>query len=350
MITDRLLIFAPYQYNINAGGPSGFIAHNLLDKPRDFFNLPLDIVKEERFRVALNKLIYKIRFHKYDAADFLFRELGAKNFKYLYFHDCNSLYHCSHLIQKNQKVILQSHSPELPSEEIRALTKDLDTLEEYIKAEQYAFARADILVFPNEQAVDIYAKLISDFSKIKYILSGAKDIVEPRVYPLDQNKINILFIGRRNNIKGFDYLIETFKKVQLIRNDINLILVGSGNLYLGENIFDVGQSNTPQNWFNSVDYVVNTNRKSYFDLSVIEALATGVPLILSNNYGHKYYEGKSPNIITYDVQDPSGLESVLLSQLKKRNYNDKNNRCLYLKELTDKAYFDRFELFCKSLF
>ena len=216
MITDRVLIFAPNHYNINGGGPSGFIAHNLLDKPRDLFSLPFDIVKEDRFRVALSKIIFKIRFHKYDDVEFLFRECGARNFKYIYFHDCLSLYRCSHLIKNNQVVILQ-----LPSEEIKALYNDPVITERFIKAERYGFERADILVFPNEHAVDIYSELIKDYTKIKYLLSGAKDVVEPRLYPLDQSKINILFIGRRNSIKGFDYLIDTFKNVQLKRDDVN---------------------------------------------------------------------------------------------------------------------------------
>lgn len=349
MITDRVLIFAPYHYNINGGGPSGFIAHNLLDKPRDLFSLPIDIVKEDRFRVALNKIIYKVRFHSYDDVNFLFRECGASNFKYIYFHDCMSLYSCSHLIKSNQIVILQSHCPELPSEEMKAIYNDATITEKFVKAERYGFNRADLLVFPNEQTVGIYSDLIKDSTKIRYILSGAKDIVDPRLYPLDQSKINILFIGRRNKIKGFDYLIDTFKNVQLKRDDINLILVGSGELYSGQNIFDVGQSNIPQNWFNSVDYVVNTNRQSYFDLSVIEALATGVSLILSNNYGHYYYEGKSKNISTFDVLNPNGLELILSGNLKKRDYNDTLNRDFYLDNLTDVAYFERFEQFCKSI-
>jgi len=349
MITDRVLIFAPYPYNINGGGPSGFIAHNLLDKPRNLFSLPIDIVKEDRFRVALNKIIYKVRFHKYDDVDFLFRECGADNFKYIYFHDCLSLYQCSHLIKNNQVVVLQSHCPELPSEEFKVLYNEPIITAKYVNAERYAFERADILVFPNEYAVDIYSDLIKDYTKIKYILSGAKDMVDPRIYPLDQSKINILFVGRRNSIKGFDYLINTFKSVLLKRDDINLILVGSGKLYSGRNIFDVGQSNSPQNWFNSVDYVVNTNLQSYFDLSVIEALATGVPLILSNNYGHYYYEGKSKDISTFEVQKLNGLESILLGNLMKRDYRDSTNRNLYLDNLTDIAYFERFEQFCKSI-
>ena len=36
MISDKVLILFPYEININNGGPSGFLAHNLLDKPRDF--------------------------------------------------------------------------------------------------------------------------------------------------------------------------------------------------------------------------------------------------------------------------------------------------------------------------
>ncbi len=45
MIEDKVLILFPYEININNGGPSGFLAHNLLDKPRDCFVLSQDIIK-----------------------------------------------------------------------------------------------------------------------------------------------------------------------------------------------------------------------------------------------------------------------------------------------------------------
>ena len=44
MIKDKVFIFAPYSYSINNGGYSGFIAHNLIDKPRDNFLISGDVL------------------------------------------------------------------------------------------------------------------------------------------------------------------------------------------------------------------------------------------------------------------------------------------------------------------
>src|SRR5690606_18643826 len=137
-----------------------------------------------------------------------------------------------------------------------------------------------------------------DENKIKYILSGAQSQKDLRAYPLDNSKINLLYIGRRNNIKGFDRVMEAFQQASSIRNDINLILIGAGSKIEGKNIYDIGFSNTPQNWYNSVDYVINANRKSYFDLSVIEALSANAKIILDANFGHKFYLNKSSDILT----------------------------------------------------
>lgn len=45
---------------------------------------------------------------------------------------------------------------------------------------------------------------------------------------IDNSKINLMFIGRRNKIKGFDILINTFNEISQYRDDLNLILIGSG--------------------------------------------------------------------------------------------------------------------------
>lgn len=52
------------------------------------------------------------------------------------------------------------------------------------------------------------------------------------------------------------------------------------------------------------------------NLSIIEALSTGVPIIMSNNYGHKYYENKNPLIHTYDALNPNELKKILLGDLQ----------------------------------
>ncbi|WP_461789885.1 glycosyltransferase [Pedobacter sp.] len=346
MTTDKILIYTPFPYDINKGGPPGFIAHNLVDVKSNYFILSNHLIPKSSF---LNKVKYKIFEHVFNETDSYFDKIKANRYKYLYFHDCLSFYSCRKKIKSSQIVIFQSHSPELPSEEVKSFG-DNDFYELVKKAEIEAFDRADILVFPNSGAEKIYETVKRTQSETKYILSGAKSVSDIRRYPLDKEKINVLYIGRRNQVKGFDMLLNQFSKVSEFRKNINLIIVGNGEKINGTNIYDVGFSSTPNNWYNSVDYVINCNRQSYFDLSVIEALSTGVPLIMTDNFGHEYYRDKSKEIITFDSNSPEQLFEILTKEpLKKRDYETKENINLYKNELSNLIYINRLESFVKEI-
>lgn len=352
MITDKILIFAPYEYNINGGGPSGFIAHNLVDKPRDFFLLSHDFFEDS----LLDRINIKIKYliDRYQYLSYHYKKIKGGNYKYVYFHDYLSFEHCRRYIPNNQVVILQSHSPELPSEEYRAdFPNDIAQIKFVEQAQKRAFERADIVVFPNEGCVPIYESILQKTSDIKFILSGAKKGLHSEALQheaLRDDKINLMYIGRRNAIKGFDIVLDAYRKIYQQRKDINLIVVGKGEPIQEEGIVDVGFSSNPIGWYNSVDYLINANRQSYFDLSIIEALSTGVPIIMSSNYGHKYYENKSALIHTFNAQNPDELKTILLGNLHKRNFDLKDNQELYLNNLTDTHYYERFKNFALSLF
>ena len=370
MIKDKVFIFAPYSYSINNGGYSGFIAHNLIDKPRDNFLISGDVLDFNK-KNFIKKIIHSIGKRIYTlqgkrrsdfAENYYFKKVKAKNYKFLFFHEVYSLYQCRNLISDDQVVILQSHAPELPSEEYlkiyEAPSEEILNNYEIVKAaEKYSFQRANIVVLPTPGCVDIYAKLLNPISKIKFILSGAKskngyknlEKKEEINHIVDQDKINLMYIGRRNSIKGFDIVLDSFRKVRKIRKDINLILVGSGDKIYEEGIIDIGFSSNPIFWYNSVDYLINANRQSYFDLSIIEALSTGVPIIMSNNFGHHYYENKSPLIHTFDVTEKDSLFNILNGNLNKRDMTNRSNIELYQEQLTDSCYFQRFNEFCLEL-
>lgn len=351
MITDKILIFFPNKIDINTGGPSGFLAHNLLDKPREFFVLLTDLVNPNRIRHILSQNIgKKIKGNNYNYIEFLYKASGAKNYKYLFFHDCLSFERCKHLISSNQVVILQSHSPELPSEEAVAhgcTQSEIDLLK---NAEKNSFERADYVIFPDPGCLGLYEELNLDQSKVRYILSGCKDYKDLRDYPLDKEKINLLYIGRRNQIKGFDIVLDSFIEAAKQRDDIQLIIAGGGNQVHEKNVFDIGFINNPQQWYHNTDYVINANRKSYFDLSVLETLSAGGRLIMADNFGHQYFTDKTEDIICFDSSEPSSLVKILASNVvKKQPKSSIANRQLFENQFTDQKYYERFVDFFKSI-
>lgn len=353
MKADKILIFTPYLINKNMGGPSGFLAHNLLDKPRDLFCFINDLFPlkfQQRF--SFERIIRKLtEIEKLNDVEKTFSSIDASTYKYIYFHDCLTLFRCIKLINKNQIVILQSHSPELPSEEFLAEKNDFEMYNYVRKAEVASFNRADILVFPTKGASEIYQSLITDYSKVKYLLSGASREINLTQYPVDSTKINFLFIGRRNTIKGFDFLMKIFSNKKL-RKDCNLILLGKKykNFECPQHIYDVGYSSQPMNWANSVDYIINTNKQSYFDLSIIESLSIGARILMTNNFGHSYFQNISNDILTFEY---GNVEFVvdLINSLVKTNQNQKSisNINLFENELSDWCYYNRLKIFIDEI-
>jgi glycosyltransferase involved in cell wall biosynthesis len=347
LIRDKILIFFNREININSGGPSGFLAHNYIDKPREAFVLSSDLYNRNRFRYVCRRLF--LSWPK-NEDEFIYNEIGGKNYKYIYFHDCHTFEKVKRLIPSGQVVILQSHSPELPSKELESLNASSELIHFTRSAEINSFQRANIIVFPNPDCLSLYESLDFDKSKVRYMLSGCKSTQSKSKIPLDPHKINILFIGRRNYIKGFDYLLNTFSRVMNVRTDINLLLVGNGDFVDAENVFDIGFSSNPHNWMRNVDYVINTNRQSYFDLSVLESLSCGAKLILASNFGHTYFDGFSEDIHCFNVNDVDSLYNLLISNdIRKVEGYSKANLDLYNSQFTDNHYMDRFLAFHQEL-
>ncbi|TWV83505.1 glycosyltransferase [Moraxella sp. VT-16-12] len=358
---NKILIFFPRQTNINAGGPSGFLAHNLVDKPREYFNLSTDLFELnnpfEKNKYRLNRFYHNLISKNIDKETFktryIFKKIQANSYKFIFFHEDMDYYRVADLISEKQIVIFQPHCPELHSEEYKTYNPNDIAMYHLIQnAEQAAFNRANIIVLPNLECKPIYKSLINESNQFYYILSGAKRTypdqnLEPKTLP--KNKINLMYIGRRNYTKGFDIVLDSFRKAYKKNPNLNLFIIGSGEKIIEDGIIDIGFSKEPLNWYRSVDYLINANRQSYFDLSIIEAISTGVPIIMSHNFGHLYYQNKSSLIQTYDIDQPNSLTEILSGHLQKRNYQNLENISLYNHELTDECYYARFSEFAKKI-
>ncbi|WP_414584981.1 glycosyltransferase [Scytonema sp. PCC 10023] len=361
MIKDKVLIFNNYLLNLTDGGPSGFLAQNILGHNSKYYELNSTTIRTSFKRRLLNKLNshFKKKPYEIEAAGLnrtytfkdwcinaqqIFKSIQALKYKFIYFHDVWQLKSCLPLIHPSQIILLQSHCPELPSEEIASLQPKFtqEDVEWCKEAERDAFNRANILIFPNYDSTKIYASLISPKSIIYYLTSGAKEVKDLKNYPLNQN-IQLLYVGRRNRIKGFDIIRESFQKAYAQRKDINLIVLGNGEKIEEDGIFDIGFSHSPHDWIYNCDYVINCNRQSYFDLSVLETLSIGTPLLISTNFGHRELaEEKSKGII--DIGEPTvqNLTNALLSQsIVKKQFNQQaieENKLLFKRKYSDSLY------------
>ena len=357
MISNQVLFFCNYPIVQNAGGPVGYynkcIQDNYPENVELLNNVPLlqKISFFKRVKLHYDRFFVNTEKNKFPHAivSNIFIKKDIQEYKYLYFHEIFSLYNVLHLLSKDQIVILQSHTPELPSVEALNEGISLDKYKKIQVIEKEAFKRANYVVLPTLECLPIYQALIQKDSKIKTLITGIKPIKNLVKYPLSQNSINILFIGRRNEVKGFDFLINAFKEISDSRKDINLFIAGKGTKIIHDNIFDLGSTETPFDWINSVDFVLSLNKNSYFDLNVVETVSIGTPLIMTTTEGHNFFKNR-PGIV--DVTYDNFKEFILNSSDFSKEYKIRNREHLskfYEKELNNSVYRQNLKELCNSI-
>ena len=115
-------------------------------------------------------------------------------------------------------------------------------------------------------------------------------------YPQLQNTRNFLFLGRLHPKKGCDILLDSFARLRS-NDSISLILAGPDQigweadlrrqverLHLTDRVVFTGmlQGAMKQGAFASADTFVLPSHQENFGISVVEALAAGVPVLISN--------------------------------------------------------------------
>jgi glycosyltransferase involved in cell wall biosynthesis len=109
--------------------------------------------------------------------------------------------------------------------------------------------------------------------------------------PLDQSVG--LFIGNREPYRGLDRLtagLEALEDPRVIPGTIAIAGPDPRTAPSGSRIRALGRVNDVAALFQAVDFVVNVNRFSLFDLSVIETLEAGKPLLMHATGGNRAFE------------------------------------------------------------
>ncbi|WP_159947797.1 glycosyltransferase [Polaribacter septentrionalilitoris] len=355
MIDDKILMVCDYPLLKNEGGPKGYfnkcIVNNL---PHNVHLLneviPKKISIQKKVLLRLDKLYIILKRKKYSNKNLANKFIKIEKYKFLYFHDMYSFYDVIHLIKKDQVVLFQSHAPEIPSLEVYNIGVRGKKLEFVKLVEKRAFERANYLILPNKQCLTIYSSLLSKNIRVKYLRTGIKPIGKLQEIYIDENKINLFYIGRRNEVKGFPLLLKTFKKVLKERDDIRLYIAGNGEkIDYEDNIIDLGATNIAHDWINNMDYVISPNKTSYFDLNIIESIAIGTPLIMTTTEGHSFFKNKIGIIpITYN----NFYEVLIDKSLINKNYKKEVKKKLlkfYKNELSSEVFKKQLRNLCDEI-
>ncbi len=197
------------------------------------------------------------------------------------------------------------------------------------------FKYFDSLIFVSEPLIDSLQSLLnyrlpSDKLIIPNLID-TKEIIEKSKQKvtdleIDNNKVNFVSVGRLENIKGFDRLIDYASQMTKQRKDFHLYIIGSGpeeqnllekvnNLQLEPFVTFLGYQNNPFKYLKLMDCFVLTSKYEGQGMVVLEAMTLGLGIIVE-----KELEKYNPMICDNNRQD------VLTEMVKFQKTIKKNNQ------------------------
>lgn len=276
----------------------------------------------------------------------------------IHFHKTEDMYLCRESLERyDGKVILTSHTPCVPYKEIisrlnpkdyRVFKHKIDELE---KMDRYAFERADYIIFPCEEAEEPYFHTWKGYSdiripqKYRYVPTGivgctakvSREEIRER-YGIPQEAFVVSYVGRHNEIKGYADLKEIGKKL-LKDENVYFLIAGCEEPMHGlkdKHWIEVGWTDDPHSIISAADVFILPNRETYFDLILLEVISLGIPVVISDTGGNKFFRQFDEVGIKF-FSSVDGACSVAI-ELKQMNRDARINAGKSLKALFDKYF------------
>lgn len=329
----KVLIYFPEKNLLPQGGPAGYLYNlrkglNCVENSNIEFhfydNNNSDIIENKKLKDLIPNRIKDIR-RAYKYSNYLenkaLYDKSLLNYDAIHFHSTVDLYLNRDVLQDYKgKVILTSHTPCVSTKELIArlnvkdyklLRKKIDRL---IEIDEYAFKRADIIIFPCKDSEEPYFhtwpeyRKIRDEKKIKYLPTG---IIKCSVkinrekfrkkYNIPKNAFVISYVGRHNEIKGYADLKIIGENI-LKDNNIYFLIAGKeGPLFKLNNSrwIELGWTDDPHSIINASDLFILPNKETFFDLILLEVMSLGIPVLLSDTGGNKYFKRFNCNGIMF---------------------------------------------------
>ena len=232
----------------------------------------------------------------------------------------------------------------------------------YLKKEAKAIRSAFKVMLPVREAIEAYTENNSIYKKLFEEIEPKLFFVPTSIYPsekiipkgqrcldnrgLDTSYLKVCFIGRHNQIKGYDQLQMIAQKVWDAAPETYFIIGGKEEPLKGLNDkrwIELGWVNTFA-LLEEVDVFVLPNKQTFFDLIMIEVLRQGVPCVISNTGGNKWFKQFNlDGIRVYDYNDFDTASRYLEEYSKKKKQCGlqeirKNNKKFFMEHFTVSEY------------
>ena len=267
------------------------------------------------------------------------------------------------------KVILTLHSPTMPCKQMISMLTNFE--KKYMKwfyaklpdIDNYAINRADNIIIACEEAEEPYYHEWPGYAefhkknkhKYVYMATGTapksalvtKEEMRKK-YGIPQDAFVISYVGRHNEIKGYDALKEIGKHLLDANDSAYVFIAGTeGPLYHLEHNrwIEVGWTKDPGSVIQASDVFVLPNKETYFDLVMLEVLSLGQIVVASYTGGNKYfakYENSGIFLYSNNTEAENISNTLIKMSEVERNELRKKNLELYKAEFTNEAFAKRY--------
>ncbi|HVP57614.1 MAG TPA: glycosyltransferase family 4 protein [bacterium] len=155
------------------------------------------------------------------------------------------------------------------------------------------------------------------------------DQFRPDVAPLEEfdgGKLNLLFLSRFDPRNGLALMIKAFELIKADFADVRLIVIGNGplNFYyrrlvpreLREDVRFEGLSKDKRPaYYASCDVFCSPVMKASFGVTLLEAMASGKPIVATENSGYRELLGPEESILV-PPKNPAAFAGAVVSLLK----------------------------------
>ena len=205
------------------------------------------------------------------------------------------------------------------------------------------FEKASKIVALSQMEAEQYRGMGVSEEKIEVIPNGI-DLSEygdlppkgafKKKFGIDDDEKIVLYLGRIHRIKGIDILVKAFADIVKKLEEVKLVVVGPDDGYLGELEVLINALNMEDNMLISgplygrdkleayvdADVYVLPSRYEIWGMTVLEAVACGTPVILTENCGMaKYLRDKVGLVVKPDSNHLSEALLEILLNYKRRS-------------------------------
>jgi phosphatidylinositol alpha-mannosyltransferase len=147
----------------------------------------------------------------------------------------------------------------------------------------------------------------------------------PKLPQFNDGRKNLLFLGRLDPRNGFSTMLKSFEIIKSRFSDIRLIIVGGGPLThyysrlvperLRADIHLVGPVLEERNrYYATSDIFCSPVQKASFGITLLEAMASGKPIVASGNPGYREILGREEGVLV-PPHDPAAFAEAVLELL-----------------------------------